>query len=159
MASVTSARIMVVRGESSFWAMASACNLGAVCYRRDEERKKCNRAAVWLREVIAVAVSTFGRFVAILVEVLYRVLINEQIGAAETGQLDAVAIVPFHDAVQHFAIGEYHGDGRMRLHLLNVIETFREGLFRRSRFFPLAGVVRTSRWELLLFHFGQRGTE
>ena len=132
--------------------------LGAVCYPR-ETKRTIVIARRRLSEVIAVTVSTLSRVVAVLVEVLYRVLINEQIGAAETGQLDAIAVVPFDDAVQYFAVGEHDGDRRMRLHLFDVIETFGEGLFRRSRFLPLAGLMRTSRRELLLLHFGQRRTE
>src|SRR5579862_4103378 len=105
--------------------------------------------------MIAVAVSTLRCFVAVLIEVFYRVLIKQQIRAAETRQFDAVAVIPFHHAMQDFAVRKNYCDRRMPLHLFDVVEILRESLVRRSGLLSLPSFVRTSCRILLLFHFSQ----
>ena len=86
-------------------------------------------------------------FFAVLVDVLDHLLVNQQVRAAEARQLDAVAVVPFHGAVQFFAVGQHHGHRRARLHLLHPIKILRVGLLgRRGLFVRLRSrCVRTRR--------------
>src|SRR5208282_1974971 len=83
--------------------------------------------------LLAVRATLRGVF-TLFVQVPDAVLINEEIRAAVTRELDAIPVVPFDRAAKDFAVRQNHRDGRARLHLLHVIEIFRVRLLRGSRF-------------------------
>ena len=102
--------------------------------RSAAELSELNRAPVRQRPAqrpLLADVPALGGFFAVLVDVLDDLLVNQQVGASEARELDAIAVVPLDRAVQLFAIGEHDGHRRARLHLLHPIEIFGVGLLGR----------------------------
>ena len=64
---------------------------------------------VWRRNERLAGRAAQGGLFSIFVNVLDGVLVNEDIGIANARQFDAIAVVPFQDAAQYFAIGEDYG--------------------------------------------------
>src|SRR5512141_427447 len=69
---------------------------------------------------------------AFLVHVLDRWLVNEQVGLAAAGELDAVLVVPLDVAVDLFAVLEHDDHRGLGLHLLLVIKILGVGLLGGS---------------------------
>src|SRR5260370_2724133 len=58
-----------------------------------------------------------------------------------SGQLDAIAVVPFDRAAQDFAVVQYDGHRRVGLHLLDPIKILRVGYFWRCGLLAGCGTV------------------
>src|ERR1700687_1154906 len=76
------------------------------------------------------------RFVAVLVYVLDAVLVEKKVGASHSREFDALAVIPFHDSAQHFAVVQNYRHRRPRLNLLHVIKIFCVVLVGWRWFFP-----------------------
>src|SRR3989449_1512911 len=100
--------------------------------------------------LLAVGTALRGLF-AVLIDVLDALLVDQQVWAAEAGQLDAVAVVPLDRSVKNFAVRRDHRDRRLRLHLLHPVEILRMGLFGTSGLLVglLAAKIRTPGYLLL----------
>lgn len=68
--------------------------------------RTCENPIVGLFAVSVLAVrSAVRRLFAVLKQILDAVLIDEKVRTAVTSEFDAIAVIPFDGAVEHFAIG------------------------------------------------------
>ncbi len=103
-----------------------------------ESGKKCRGNERRAEGLLAVGAS-FGGVFSGFIEIFDDVLIDEKVGAAEAGELDTFAVVPFDDAAEDFAIGEDDRDRSAGLHLFDEIEAFGVGLVGGRGLFALGG--------------------
>jgi hypothetical protein len=107
-------------------------------------------------------VAAIGGIFALFVDILNDALENEKVGSALAGELDAIAVVPFHGAAKEFAIVEDDGHGCASLHLLNPIKILGVSHFWGGGLFagggPIVAGVLGSGWDLFL-DVRETGTE
>src|SRR6266496_2213961 len=84
-------------------------------------------------------------FLAFLVHVLDRGLVDHQVGCAHAIYLDACPVIPLNHAMDFLIIGQHDHHRRFRLHLLLVIEILCVGLIWRR---GLARTVRPYWWSV-----------
>jgi len=80
-------------------------------------------------------------FFSIFVNILDDALENEQVGAALTRELDAIAVVPLDRAAKRLAIIENHDHRGMALHLLDPVEVLGVGRLRGRRLLAGSGPI------------------
>src|ERR1700691_1093022 len=103
-------------------------------WRRKAKHVNADHGAT-LRHLLAVR-ATQSRFVAFFIKVSDGVLVDQQIRAAETSEFDAIPVVPYLRSSKDFTVGQNHGNGRARWHLLHVIKILGECLVWRCRLLP-----------------------
>src|ERR1700686_3946194 len=90
---------------------------------------------------------------------------DHQVRAALTGQLDTVAVIPFHDAMECLAALQNNRHRRPRLHLLDPVEILsvgnlgRSGLLARYRSGASAVVAVRGAGRQWFFHVGKTWAE
>src|SRR5580704_11301731 len=114
---------------------------------------------MWLPGLLQAVVSALCSVLAILVNVLDDLLVNEQIRAAISRDLNAIAVVPLNRAVELFAADENDGHRRARLHLFYPVEIFCMRLFWWRGFLVRLWSGNGGAGYSLLLHFGQSRTK
>src|ERR1700676_465092 len=82
--------------------------------------------------------ATLPAILALFIHVLYRGLVDHQIGGAAAVHLQAGFVVPLDGSADLLAITQHDHHRSLRLHLFLIIKVLRIGLFRRRRLFARA---------------------